>query len=171
MLTLELPSPQHREMYEDMIKEWSQQEDFIGTSPWALFYGDRVDNYIDYLSYIHDINEWKDSIRSQSTLFFLIENSILIWGIDIRHKLDNEYLLEYAGHIGYGIRPAYRRLWYATKMLQLWVKEAKKLWLTELLVNCYADNIGSKKTILKNEGIFERKTEDGKSNRYWIDIK
>ncbi len=171
MLKLEFPSEKHREMYEKMIEQWLKEEDFLTTSPWALFYRDRVDNYTDYLSYIRDINKWKDPIRSRSTLFFLIKNDVLIWAIDIRHSLDNDYLLEYAGHIGYWISPIYRRKWYATKMLALWITEAKKLWLQKLLVSCYSNNIGSQKTILNNGGVFERHTEDGKSNRYWIDIK
>jgi len=33
MLRLEFPNETHREMYEDMLEEWSQEDDFKDTSP------------------------------------------------------------------------------------------------------------------------------------------
>jgi len=33
MLKLEFPHESHRGMYEDMIEEWSQEDDFYDTSP------------------------------------------------------------------------------------------------------------------------------------------
>jgi hypothetical protein len=33
MLKLEIPNKSHKEMYEEMIEEWSKEEDFHSTSP------------------------------------------------------------------------------------------------------------------------------------------
>ncbi len=51
------------------------------------------------------------------------------------------------------------------------IEEAKKLDIPKLLVTCYDDNIGSRKVIEYNGGVFERYTEHtGKTvRRYWID--
>ena len=51
------------------------------------------------------------------------------------------------------------------------IEEAKKLDIPKLLVTCYDDNIGSRKVIEHNGGVFERYTEHtGKTvRRYWID--
>ena len=51
------------------------------------------------------------------------------------------------------------------------IEEAKKLDIPKLLVTCYDDNIGSRKVIEYNGGVFERYIEHtGKTvRRYWID--
>ena len=41
----------------------------------------------------------------------------LVGRVSIRHEL-NDYLLARGGHIGYGVRPAYRRRGYATEILR-----------------------------------------------------
>ncbi|MFA9378380.1 MAG: GNAT family N-acetyltransferase, partial [Lachnotalea sp.] len=60
-------------------------------------------------------------------IYFLVdENSKRLLGaIDIRQSL-NEYLLQYGGNIGYGIRPSERQKGYATQMLSLALEECKK---------------------------------------------
>ncbi|MBP9779510.1 GNAT family N-acetyltransferase, partial [Candidatus Gracilibacteria bacterium] len=82
------------------------------------------------------------------------------------------HLMEFGGHIGYGIRPSERRKGYATKMLALGLIEAKKLGIERVLLGCSDDNPGSYKTIEANGGIFDRYTEfEGqKARRYWIEI-
>jgi predicted acetyltransferase len=55
-------------------------------------------------------------------------------------------------------------------MLELWLIEAKKLWIQKALLTCDIDNIWSNKVILKNGWVFERVTIDGTVNRYWIEL-
>ena len=89
---------------------------------------------------------------------------------NIRHYL-NDYLLNYGGHIGDGIRPSERGKGYATEMIRLSLSECKKLGLDKVLMVCNKSNIASAKTIIKNGGILENEftTEDGKTyQRYWI---
>jgi predicted acetyltransferase len=101
-----------------------------------------------------------------------MDGKIILGGIQIRHSIDHPNLREYGGHIGYGIRPSKRRKGYATEMLRLALIEARKIWLDQVMLGCYDDNIGSLRTIEKNGGIFERYTNhEGKKSRvYWIDI-
>ena len=101
------------------------------------------------------------------------ENGRLIGIIDIRHKL-NEFLLSFGGNIGYSVRKSERQKGYATEILSLALEKCKELGLSRVLITCDKDNIGSKKTIMKNGGVFENEVnyEDNIIiQRYWIDIK
>ena len=80
-----------------------------------------------------------------------------------------------SGHIGYEIRPSKRRQGYDTKILRLGLEKARELDLHRVLVTCDEDNIGSKKIIEHNGGMFENAIEiEGdtvKKLRYWIVIE
>lgn len=107
--------------------------------------------------------------------FWLIDDDIYIGTTRIRHYLD-EGLRRYGGNIGYEIRPAKRRQGYGTAILRLALVEAGKLGITRALVTCAHDNIGSRKIIEANGGVFEGEDEVrvmGETiceRRYWIDI-
>jgi predicted acetyltransferase len=79
------------------------------------------------------------------------------------------------GHIGYEIRPVKRRQGYGTEILRLGLEKARELGLRKVLVTSDEDNIGSRKIIEHNGGIFENAIEiEGdpvQKLRYWIDIQ
>ena len=91
--------------------------------------------------------------------------------VNIRHSL-NDYLLQYGGHIGDGIRPSERRKGYATGMIGLALEECRRLGIRKVLMVCDKDNIGSARSILKNGGVLENEVEEeGKlKQRYWITL-
>ena len=113
--------------------------------------------------------------RCPGKTFLLIrENDERIIGtINIRWNL-NEEMLQFGGHIGYGIRPSERRKGYNKINLYLGLKEAKKLGLKKVMLGCGVSNPGSNGTILALGGILERceiDPEDGRlTNVYWIDV-
>jgi predicted acetyltransferase len=129
----------------------------------------RIDNYLENL----EIKEPKDGKVPDSVFFLLdVERNILLGAVNIRHYL-NDYLLQFGGHIGDGIRPSERRKGYATEMIRLALIECKKLGIDKVLMVCDKSNIGSAKSIMKNGGILENEfvDEDGEVNqRYWIDL-
>ena len=92
---------------------------------------------------------------------------------NIRHDLNQDYLLTIAGHIGYSIHPVERRKGCATDQLRLALLEAKKLGIERVLVTAADWNIGSQKTILANGGVLENsyydKVDDERMLRYWIE--
>ena len=100
-----------------------------------------------------------------------IDDERLIGMIDIRHRL-NDYLLSYGGHIGYSVRKSEREKGYATEMLELALKECRKLGIREVLLTCDKNNIASVKTIIKNGASLENEVqeESGITQRYWIDL-
>ena len=94
----------------------------------------------------------------------------IVGRVSIRHTL-NEFLFNFGGHIGYMVRPAFRRRGYASEMLRQALLVAKELGIEKVLVTCNDDNLGSIKVIEKHGGQLEDKVDDnGKLlRRYWID--
>ena len=93
----------------EMIDEWKldHETNHGNRSPWAIFKNDYhdFDYYLDNL----EISEPKDGKVPDSVFFLLdIERDILLGAVNIRHYL-SDYLLQYGGHIGDGIRPSERR--------------------------------------------------------------
>jgi len=133
----------------------------------------------DFGAFVQKLHDKKDRSKLKPGIvpgsdFWLIDNNEFIGGLALRHEL-NENLLKMGGHIGYEIRPSKRRQGYGTEILRLGLEKAKKLGLHRVLVTCDKDNIGSKKIIEHNGGIFENAIEiEGdpvKKLRYWIDIQ
>lgn len=110
-----------------------------------------------------------------STQFLCIRKSDnkLVGMIDVRHYF-NDYLEKYAGNIGYSVRPSERQKGVASYMLGAIKPFCKSIGLTRILVSCIDTNVASRKTILKNGGIYESSVFDSRKNetleRYWINL-
>lgn len=158
----------------EMIEEWKLDQEINHTnhSPWSIFKND----YHDFDYYLDDLEicEPKGRMVPDSVYFLLDEErNILLGAVNIRHYL-NDYLLQYGGHIGDGIRPSERRKGYATEMIRLALIECKKLGIDKVLMVCDKSNIASAKTIIKNGGVLENEfvDDEGEINqRYWIDLE
>jgi predicted acetyltransferase len=107
------------------------------------------------------------------TTFWLVDKDEFIGTVTIRLRLTDKLLRE-GGHIGYDIRPSKRRKGYGKKLLALVLPKAKELGITRALITCDETNMGSKKIIEANGGVFENSIEmDGgkpRKLRYWIVI-
>lgn len=167
MYKLEFPKISHKSEYLAMIAEWWEYEK-IPTDPDCLFMGE---NYEDFLKLCAS-KKFYGPESVPSDLYFLIEWERILGAIDIRHSINHPNLRDYGGHIGYGVRPSERKKWYATKMLELWLIEARKLWLKKVMLGCFDENIGSIKTIEKNGWFVDRYTEHvwQKTRIYWIKL-
>ena len=157
----------------EMIDEWKSNPDVnqADYTPWAIFKND----YRDFDFYLEnlEISEPEDG-KVPDSVFFLLdtERNILLGAVDIRHYL-NEYLLNFGGHIGDGIRPSERGKGYATEMIRLSLPECKKLGIDRVLMVCEKWNVASAKTIIKNGGILENEFVDSEgeiNQKYWIDL-
>lgn len=112
-----------------------------------------------------------------SYYYFLVEEDKFLGVINIRIRL-NDNLLNFGGHIGYGIHPKYWKQGYGTTILKLGLEKAKELVENDnVLITCDDDNIGSYKIIEKNGGILENKImntvgeESFLTRRYWIKLR
>lgn len=108
-----------------------------------------------------------------STFFGVRESDGRIIGmIDIRHEL-NDFLRDFGGNIGYGVRPTERRKGYATQMLSLALDFCRNLGLPRVMISCDKNNPASRNTILHAGGILEREAleEDGTIVQiFWITL-
>lgn len=89
----------------------------------------------------------------------------------IRHEL-NEWLRRFGGHIGYGVRPDFRRRGVATGMLRQSLAVARDHGVERALVTCAVDNTGSAATIERCGGVLEGTAwvpeERETIRRYWV---
>ena len=168
-------SKEYKKQLEEMLDEWTEYNNTHETnhSPWAIFKNDYhdFDNYLNEMIKQETLKE--DNYVPATTFFALdLDRNIFVGAINIRHYL-NERLLKDGGHIGDGIRPSERRKGYATEMIRQALPICKKLGIDKVLMVCYKDNAGSKKSIINNGGILENEIldDDGKINqRYWIHL-
>lgn len=141
-----------------------------------------LDKYIDnYSEWLLQLEQYRNMIpgsmgdKVPSETFMLVrecDNKILGM-ISIRLML-NDYLFNYGGHIGYGIRPTERRKGYNSYQLYMALKFCLEKGLDRVLITCDKNNIGSAKSIINSGGVLENELveEDGSlCQRYWIDVE
>jgi predicted acetyltransferase len=173
MLRLEFPNESHREMYENLIQEL--QKLWIELSHPDNIFAFKGQDYDTLLKNLRADKIGTREERVPSTAFFLIDTNreVLLWAIQIRHHIHHPNLIHRWGHIGYAIRPSERRKWYATKMLEFALIEARWIWIDTVLITCDVNNIGSNKVIQANGGVLEKKAKHKNGtyfNRYWITL-
>lgn len=90
----------------------------------------------------------------------------------VRHEL-NDWLACYGGHIGYGVRPQFRRRGYATEILRQSLGVVAGVGVRRALVTCDDGNVASAATIERCGGVLEDVVpgpgERGATRRYRID--
>ena len=70
----------------------------------------------------------------------------IVGRVSIRHEL-NVYLASVGGHVGYAVRPAYRRQGYARSILRQSLELARDIGLLRVLITCDDDNVASVRLI------------------------
>ena len=110
-----------------------------------------------------------------STTYFAVrkKDNRLVGIIDLRHHINHPILGTWGGHCGYTVRPSERGYGYAKEMLRLNLNNAKGLGIDKLLITCHSENTASEKTILANDGIYEKTiiVDGTKIKRYWIKVE
>lgn len=138
---------------------------------------ERMENPCDWLEQVESLSH-KETVPDnwvQCTQFLCVRKSDnrLVGMIQVRHWF-NEFLEKFGGNIGYSVRPSERKKGYATKMLQDCLVYCKELGLQKVLITCVDDNVGSRKTILANGGIYDTTVFEPEKNvnleRYWITL-
>ena len=118
--------------------------------------------------------------RVPQTIYWLMKKQSdgqVIWlgRVAIRHQL-NDNLRKIGGHIGYVIRPSARRQGYGSRLLALALEKISQgqpeLDTDQALLTCDETNLGSKKIIEKNGGIFSAYSEQEaplpRKLLYWV---
>jgi predicted acetyltransferase len=106
---------------------------------------------------------------------WLVSEGVFIGRVGIRFEL-NDRQRHSVGHIGYAIRPSYRRRGFGRRALVLAKEHAWTKGLRRVLLVCADDNLGSVRIIESCGGVLEdvRRHPDFSEilmRRYWIDLR
>jgi predicted acetyltransferase len=99
------------------------------------------------------------------TELWFTEGDKYIGTVVVRHQL-TEALLQSGGHLGYHVVPRLRRRGHGTRMLAAAISFCAERGVTDLLITCDEDNVGSRRVIEANGGALERVARG--EARYWI---
>lgn len=110
----------------------------------------------EYVSLVHG---WEDGIDLPDGFvrhaeLVAVDDGTIVGRTSIRFEL-NEFLRTLGGHIGYAVRPPYRRQGHATEILRQSLIIARNRGIDPALVTCDDDNIASAKVIEANGGRLE----------------
>lgn len=98
-------------------------------------------------------------------------DGVVVGRSSIRFELDH-FLRTFGGHIGYAVRPGFRRRGYATEILRQSVEVARARGISPVLVTCDDDNVGSRQVIESGGGVLENVVAQNRGmppkRRYWI---
>ncbi len=129
-----------------------------------------------WLEYVEHLNDLRRATQLPepwvpATFLLAFVGDDLVGRTSIRHRL-NDFLLAAGGHIGYAVRPAFRRRGCATEILTQSVIVARSYDIDRVLVTCDEDNIASAGVIVRCGGVLENIVDnpDGgpRKRRYWI---
>jgi predicted acetyltransferase len=108
--------------------------------------------------------------RVPATFLAAVVDAEVVGRVSIRHQL-NSFLLAVGGHIGYCVRPQFRRRGFASETLRQGLVIARALDIDPVLVTCDEDNVASARIIERHGGQLEdvRCDPEGQpKRRYWI---
>ena len=153
VIELQIPMLHHKAVAEDFKNDFFKMKEFIIPGS-ALLDQFEFEQWL-----VHNANNRNENTVNSgwvvATTFFAIRksDSKIVGIIDIRHSLENDFLKNYGGHIGYSVRPNERKKGYATEMLKMGLEYIKSLNIEKVMIACFSDNISSIRTIEKNGGV------------------
>ncbi|TAP27752.1 GNAT family N-acetyltransferase [Arthrobacter sp. S41] len=110
----------------------------------------------------------------RSALFVAFDQAgELVGRVSVRYEL-NDSLLQFGGHIGYGVVPEFRRRGIAAELCRFALNEVRVAGVDQALLTCDSTNEGSKATIKKCGGVLDAELPEvahsgGPSTlRFWI---
>ncbi|HOO34198.1 MAG TPA: GNAT family N-acetyltransferase [Thermotogota bacterium] len=162
------PTYEMKEQYQVFEQEWKMNDEAI--IPYSVRLLDNsYERWCDLVALYETTAP--ENFVSAHTFFMIDEIGKIIGAINIRHEL-NDFLLNYGGHIGYGIVPSERGKGYASLMLSQALPIAKQFGIRNVLLVCDKVNTASAKTIIGNGGILENEMfHNGELiQRYWINL-
>lgn len=162
------PTAEMADAYLDFARDWDAHGEAI--VPYSARLLGR-----DYPSWLADTFQIEtrapEGFVTADTYFYFDEEGRLVGALNLRHTL-SDYLRQFGGHIGYGVRPTARRKGYAAAMLGEALPLARTRGLSRVLVTCDKQNTGSARTIQRNGGVLENEVVEDEEivQRYWIDL-
>lgn len=169
MIDLEKPAHKYMRSFRDFVDEMLA----IGEELWEGYVPMPGESDQDFVERQLQREVQPSPSQVPDSVYWAILQGQVVGRISLRHQL-NEALRNYGGHIGYEVRPSYRRQGIATEMLRQILQTPKAQEIGRLLLTCSPDNIGSNKTILTNGGVLEQtifvEAIEEDRHHYWIEI-
>ncbi len=160
------PSERYKDDFIEAVYEYIQENLGLSWNPKIL--NERFDEYLKTLRAAE--TEPLAGDVPTSYYWLIVDGQSYAGDLELRHHLTDS-LKRFGGHIGYKIRPTMRRQGYGKLICQLGILEARRKGITDILITCDDDNIGSQKIIEANGGIFKDKVNNRRgvlTRRYWI---
>ncbi|MGY4644156.1 GNAT family N-acetyltransferase [Cellulomonas sp. URHB0016] len=156
---------------EDESQAWAAHDELAPEGFEFLLDGRRDDwpGYLAQLAREHDGVDLPPG-RVPATFAVAVVDGDIVGRVSVRHEL-NDFLARVGGHIGYAVRPAFRRRGYATEILRQSLALARTVGVENALVTCDDDNVASARTIERCGGVLENvvQGDDGPpKRRYWV---
>lgn len=111
--------------------------------------------------------------RVRTSLFAADVDDVLVGRLSLRYEF-NDFLRLYGGHLGYAIRPEFRRKGYASDLLRQGVERLRAQGIADILITVREDNLASRGVVEKHGATLEGPivTPSGDTMlRYWINRK
>ncbi len=110
----------------------------------------------------------------QTSFWLVRDDATIVAASWLRHRITPALGIE-GGHIGYTVRPRFRRQGYGTRICAMTLARAREIKLRRALITCDTDNLASACIIQKNGGVFAGETPSPRSrkpvSRYWVELE
>lgn len=163
------PTLDRYDAWADCVRDYGDPSDMQGSGAfWIEDFGPDRRSCEQLVARAHEVAEVPPEGLVRSDCYWIGEGAAVIGFLMIRHELGNEFLRTLGGHIGYSVRPSYRRQGHASRALGLALDRCREIGLHRVLVTCDVPNVASARTIESQGGVFESVLGDKK--RYWIEL-
>lgn len=148
------------------------------TSPFKIEATERYPNFKaeDFEAYQTDLRRQettpKQTDYSTATHYFAFVEGEIAGEVSCRWQIEKGILLEWGGHIGYGVAPSFRGHGLAQEMVKFVLPEYRKRGILRVMISADEGNWASRKTIEAVGGLLENTVlvEDERVCRYWVEL-
>jgi predicted acetyltransferase len=127
-----------------------------------------------FSAYVERLRRWSRGLDLPANLvpaalLVAVVGDDLVGRASVRFSSEGEVLTR-VGHVGYAVRPAFRRRGHAGEMLRQALVLARSHGVEQVLVTCDADNLASATVIARGGGVEDAAFADdrGVKRRFWI---
>ncbi len=166
---LVVPSIEHKEDALKYIEETKQVEDHVNGSG-------SLDRLGDFEKFLEREKETKNPETVPENwvhgeTLYLVNDQEIIGMINLRYEM-NDIIRRLYGHIGYSIRPKYRKQGYGKIQLKLVLDIYRNKGFKEVMISTDPENIASQKVITHFGGVLKETVEENSETfiKYWIKL-